>query len=216
MREDDEFQKGPYTVNSLYLDTPELDDYRDKDGSLLIRKKMRVRMYENEWRDDLSRVWFEIKRKHNMNVAKRRVAVPGGVWRTFSRSGSVLPLLHSLDEPEQQRALDEFAYHYTRERYRPHVVVRYQRRAYLDTFLSTVRVTFDRAIEVRPHGAAYGDTFYMPVSQNLTVMEVKYNAKIPWYLTRALTQFDLQRTDFSKYRNAVAVLRGNYRIPIPK
>ena len=48
MQPDPESTKYPgniYPVTSLYFDTPNLDDYHDKAGGLLRRKKIRVRIY---------------------------------------------------------------------------------------------------------------------------------------------------------------------------
>jgi len=61
LKSDERSKNGPYTVNSLYFETPFLDDYYDKDASLLVRKKMRARMYEESWKNNLDAVWLEIK-----------------------------------------------------------------------------------------------------------------------------------------------------------
>ena len=63
---------GKYTVRSIYFDTPDLDFYYEKMDGLKIRKKLRVRTY-NEMSDY---AFLEIKRKFVNCVAKERSKLP--------------------------------------------------------------------------------------------------------------------------------------------
>ena len=218
LKPDGHSENGPYIVNSLYYDTPLLDDYRDKDASLLVRKKIRIRMYDEVWHDDLKRVWFEVKKKHNMNIAKDRFEVPGDVWRKFSESNDVRVLVDELkiNGITDRKAVESFIQRFSRQMYRPHVVVRYQRSAYLFNFLSLVRLTFDKNIVACEARDMKSMDFCQSVSGNQVIMEIKFNEKLPWWFGDMLTRFDLSRTDFSKYRHSVAMLRGVHRISLAK
>lgn len=207
-------EKGAYTVNSLYFDTPHLSDYREKDGSILIRKKVRARMYDTVWHDGLERVWLEVKHKRNMNIRKTRGSISGDDWRQFITNNNPLSLLAA--NSEKPADVRNFAETYMRQFYRPMTVVRYKRKAYLADFTSLVRITFDYDIGVGRYETAATHQRLIPVSHQAVIMEVKFNNKLPWWFTELLARFDLRRTDFSKYRNSVAVMRGIHRIPVNK
>lgn len=205
---------GGYFVNSLYFDTPQMSDYREKDGSFLVRKKLRARMYESAWHDELQQVWLEVKHKHNMNIKKSRARIIGTDWNKFITSGSALTLLTA--ETDKPKDLRHFAESYLRQQYRPVSVVRYRRVAYLADFTSPVRITFDYDIQSCRFENRMDAHNLIPVSHGATIMEVKFNDRLPWWFTELLAHFEISRTDFSKYRNSVAITRGIQRIPISK
>jgi len=209
---------GAYIVNSLYFDTPFMEDYTDKDGSLLVRKKVRARMYDDCWHENLENVWLEVKHKKNMNIKKTRAKISGDTWRTFIKNNDPHMLLNTEEKEDQENIADiqNFAHTHIRQSYLPSTVVRYKRKAYLADFTSLVRITFDYDIEACRYENASHPHNLVPVSHQAVIMEVKFNDKLPWWFSHMLAQFNLQRTDFSKYRNSVAVLRGTQRIPISK
>ena len=53
-------------INSIYLDTENLDNVRDNINGVSNRKKFRIRWYN----DDIKKMYFEIKNKKNFNVWK--------------------------------------------------------------------------------------------------------------------------------------------------
>ena len=211
---DEHAAAGGYFVNSLYFDTPHMSDYRDKDGSFLVRKKLRARMYESAWHNELQHVWLEVKHKNNMNISKTRARISGADWNAFISSGSALSLLQA--ETDKPTDLRHFVECYLRQQYRPLSVVRYRRVAYIADFSSPVRITFDYDIKSNRFENRADAHNLIPVSHGATIMEVKFNDRLPWWFTDLLSQFELSRTDFSKYRNGVAVMRGIQRIPISK
>lgn len=215
---DENSKNGAYYVNSLYFDTPFMDDYADKDGSLLVRKKVRARMYNDCWHENLKNVWLEVKHKKNMNIKKTRAKISGDMWKSFIRTNDPHVLLFPSDTESQKETNDlrNFAHTHIRQSYLPSTVVRYKRKAYLANFTSLVRITFDYDIEACRFENASNSNNLVPVSHQAVIMEVKFNDKLPWWFSHMLTQFNLQRTDFSKYRNSVAVLRGVQRISISK
>ncbi|MFT7507212.1 MAG: hypothetical protein ACI92I_000355 [Acidimicrobiales bacterium] len=215
---DENSKNGAYFVNSLYFDTPFMGDYMEKDGSILVRKKVRARMYDDCWHDNLKGVWLEVKHKRNMNIKKTRARISGDTWKSFITHNDPHTLLTTAkaDSQENKDDIQNFAHTHIRQSYSPSTVVRYKRKAYLANFTSLVRITFDYDIEACRFENASHPHNLVPVSHQAVIMEVKFNDKLPWWFTHMLAQFDLRRTDFSKYRNSVAVLRGIQRIPISK
>lgn len=197
--------QNPYTVTSLYFDTFGLDDYYDKAGGFLNRKKVRIRAYAGAFHTNTFDLYFEVKNKHDMFISKDRAVVSKREWQEIVE-GNFMGL-YSL-----------FDYHVFREGRVPTVIVRYQREAYEDWFYGRVRITFDTDIEaIRPdggliEGGQWHDTTL--VSGPFTVLEVKFSERLPWWFAIMIEKFELERTAYSKYAHAIDAL---YRYdPLPR
>lgn len=197
---------NPYMVTSLYYDSVGLDDYYDKAGGFLDRKKVRIRAY-GDTLDGSRMLHFEIKNKHDMYIAKDRVAVSSERW-------------HDIVQGNFSGLFNEFHYHILNEGRAPSAIVRYEREAFDYWFYDRIRLTFDRNIEaMRPE--AFGDAdenslWYSAVSVSgpRTILEIKFEKKLPWWFLMMMDKFSLRRTAYSKYANAVdALYRYN---PLPR
>ncbi len=218
---DDEHARpdGYYDVTSLYFDTPHYDDYYAKEGGFLRRKKLRARIYGSDFNAPNQTVWLEIKKKHDMGIEKERIKLTPEEWKKFS-DGDLFHFLKPVGvesgDGARHKALREFMYFFVRGNYRPVAVVRYERRAYVSPFLSTVRVTIDRNVEAaRVDGYGQGSRMAR-VAPNRTVLEVKFVGKIPWWFKRMAETFSLERSTFSKYTRSIDAIRGELRVPLPK
>ena len=193
---DENTPENPYSVTSLYFDTFGLDDYYDKAAGLLSRKKVRIRTYAGSFNGETREVFFEVKNKYDMFIAKERAVVSGRQWRDIVAGDfeGFSPL---------------FDYHVTREGRVPTALVRYRREAFEDWFEGRVRLTFDRQIETaRPDelSAESGPYSWVSVSGEDTVLEIKFAKRLPWWFSLMLERFDLARTAYSKYARSVDVL----------
>lgn len=185
-----------YTVTSLYFDTHGLDDYYDKAGGFLSRKKTRVRIYGSGVDDSTTEVHLELKNKHDMFISKDKIHIPIAQWQAF------------LDG-DNDILLNKFKVHLLDEGRVPTVMVRYDREAFEETFFDRVRVTFDRNIELIC-GENLDSTMHdwhdiVPVSGMSTIMELKFSGRLPWWFGFMLRKFDLRRSPYSKYAEAVDV-----------
>jgi hypothetical protein len=215
---DENSKNGAYLVNSFYFDTFLLDDYHDKDDSLLIRKKMRARTYEEMWHNSPKNVWIEIKNKRNFNILKERTHITGQEWINFIQDENPICLTKRKDiSVEDYKKLKRFSYLYIKGGYRPNIIVKYFRTAYMGSFLSRIRITFDSDISTCwiKEGNTQED-FMVRVYPEKVIMEVKFNTKMPWWFTNMIKVFDLKRVDFSKYHNSVIALRELYNITVNK
>lgn len=211
---DSNSKDGGYIVNSLYFETHLLDDYYDKDASLLVRKKMRARMYEKSWADEHPHVWVEVKGKRNFSISKSRSKVEGESFQKFLTTNNPRDLI--LGEKDKKDEFEKFTYLYAKGNYKPHVIIRYDRLAFTDTFTDNVRVTFDSNIGTTFAGNTFGELFMDKVFPDTVIMEVKFVDRLPWWFTKMIDMYDLKRTDFSKYNHSVATLRHSYRIPVSR
>jgi SPX domain protein involved in polyphosphate accumulation len=199
-----------YVVTSLYLDTPNLDFYRDRQCQRFDRVKVRVRTYgpRNE-----GPAFLEIKRRRGDTMMKTRVRAPDGRWQEALGPGS--PDLGSWDlSPQREAVVRDFASLCTGRSLRPVTVVRYDREAYIGRVRSDLRLTVDRRLRQAPTSRptipaddrAYRsmDTGHAFVGGgSLAVLEVKFTGRHPLWLEDLLARFDLPRVSFSKYMTAV-------------
>ena len=86
MKPDKHAENGEYHVTSLYFDSHDLNDYYEKAGGLLKRKKLRARIYEPLLKESKI-IWLELKRKHDMKIHKKRLALSPAEWQTFLEKG---------------------------------------------------------------------------------------------------------------------------------
>lgn len=191
---DENVEEDTYIITSLYFDTFGLDDYYEKQGGLLKRKKVRARIYGRSISDGVTEVHLEVKNKHDMYIGKKRTKVPVDVWDAFIKGRS-------------DAILDEFGLNIKNEGRVPVCIVRYEREALVETFYSRVRITFDRNIEVIKHDdlELHGGKTYdiIPVSGLNTIMEIKFNKALPWWFGFMVKEYDLRRVAYSKYSNSV-------------
>lgn len=204
-KHDDHF----YTVTSLYFDSPLLNDYYDKAGGFLNRKKMRVRIYEPLLTQKTSEIWLEKKLKRDMHVAKKRILIPFEHYRELLR-GSRARLLGLYRDA---RYSSELFTDIIREQMHPHVAIRYQRIPFEVAGSTDLRVTLDSNIET----CFSRDLCYsLPmtwVHPGITVMEVKFSTLVPSWFKFIIKRFGLERASFSKYANSVEALRTYNPLP---
>lgn len=208
----DTSQGGTYTVTSLYFDTPDLNDYYDKLGGFMQRQKLRARVYSRFFSDHaVKEIQLEVKKKNDARTFKDVGKITIQNWDEFYKTFSVPALLRgaAAGDGELSRFLDL----YIRKCYKPNVVVRYKRRAFVGIFLSKFRLTLDSDIEAcRAH--RFGNHELMtPIFKGYTVMEVKFRKAMPWWFKDMVYRFGLERTVFSKYANSLAVIHGFNLLP---
>jgi len=201
---DENVKEDTYTVTSLYFDTFGLDDYYDKLGGFLKRKKVRARVYGKDSFADVGNVHLESKHKHDMYIGKKRTNVSGDTWKSFMSGKS--------DE-----VLDEFGLSIKEEGRIPTVVVRYEREAFVERFFSRIRLTFDKNIEVIKYddleSLVNSDYDTASVLDSGVIMEIKFNSSLPWWFGFMVRKFNLKRGAYSKYAQALDKLYQHNPLP---
>jgi len=191
-----------YIVNSLYFDTPRFDDYADKAGGFLKRKKIRIRIYTPKLTPSTSEIWLEKKEKYEMVVSKRRMPLSHAMYDTLIRG----PYLHAL---KGHHTFDELI----TQSMKPVMEVRYQREPLLWPTQQNLRITFDSHIEAAKNSDLRLTRLFHNVAPGRTVMEVKFLGALPFWFRKLLKEFDLRRSSFSKYVEAVETVYRNHPIP---
>jgi hypothetical protein len=114
--------------------------------------------------------------------------------------------------------LGEFQYMSHRFQLVPTVSVLYHRTAFFGAYWPNLRVTFDRLVLSSPATGldAPSQDFVQTIPCSQTVMELKYNDKLPQGLLRRINSLGLQQRTFSKYAASVErcfrALNGNYSL----
>ena len=189
-----------YRISSLYFDTANYKCYWDKVEGHKYRRKVRVRVYGDQPVDPETPVYVEIKQRIDRALSKRRARIayklaidPG---RLDHKSDGILGA--------ERTTLDEVSYLAQTLHLRPACVVSYDRIALDDNgYDPGLRITFDSNLKGRIHDltllsecSAESEYFLPP---DWTIMEIKVNHRVPYWLTEIIGEHECTLRRVSKY-----------------
>ncbi len=190
-----------YTVRSIYFDTPLFTAYRDKLDGIKVRKKLRIRSYNDRQTDQIA--YLEIKSKNNQRGMKYRAPVLVDDIDTLISSretdGLVLP---GTDLSRSTKNAQRFLFHYVRSSMRPVILVTYEREAFLGQHDRTLRITFDKNMRFAPYPSVqdlFEEDTLRHVAPRYFIMEVKFDHGFSPWLSSVIKKHSLNRTSISKY-----------------
>ena len=178
-----------YLVRSIYFDSPDDKDYYDKQGGEMIRKKLRLRIYDIN--SDIAKL--EIKGKYDYHQLKESLVISKEIAKKII-NGDYSDLLKIDNE------LAKKIYVLLQSGYRPKVIIEYDRAAYITT--TTTRITFDYNIK-RSHDFEKfytNDINYLELTNpNDVVLEVKFDRFLEPYIGEILDKYTSRYQSVSKY-----------------
>jgi len=181
-----------YTVNSIYLDTCQLDFYQEKLAGIKKRKKLRIRGY-NE-RESNSICFLEVKEKNGPVVHKTRTPV------CFTDIRKVLTG-KSGNTADNGSNADKFFYYMQSLHLLPIVKICYERKAYYYQFNNDIRLNIDNnlraSFSVTPE-FLYEEEGMIP-SFSGSILEIKTKVGIPTWLNEIVLSLGLRLQPISKY-----------------
>jgi hypothetical protein len=190
-----------YTVKSIYYDSMRLDDYRDKLAGLKIRKKLRIRGY-NDCNSD-SVAFLEIKRKYENHISKNRAPVLYSNLNLLLDSADYEKyLLKKKNFLDAKNDASKFFYILKSKNYSPVVLVSYDREAFYSKHDSTLRITFDKNLRSKPLAQIselYDDSLLKLAMPGSFILEIKFYNGFPVWLQKIIRRFELGRRAISKY-----------------
>lgn len=191
-----------YVVRSIYYDSPRLDCYYEKYDGVGVRRKFRIRGYNQP--DEKSIVFLEIKRKYMNFITKDRAPLLHSDLAEFLESPEIEKRIISFSGTEQEQMdAKHFLYYYFRQGLRPAVLVVYDREAFLGRFDSTLRITFDKNLRgaIFPSlDMLYSEDRLSPAMRDHFVLEVKFfRGALPAWAIAMLQRYNLRRMAISKY-----------------
>jgi len=200
---------GNYTVRSVYFDSASLDFYYEKMDGLKIRKKLRVRTYNEQ--DSINIAFLEIKRRYEKVIVKERLKIPldsmericidrekpnGQVLSDEFRSSSRYLNIGN------NHVLDKFLYNLDHKDLRPTLLVTYEREAYIGIMDEKVRVTFDKNVRSQIFPSMddiFSEDDLTYVTDGLAIVEFKFDNYMPTWLRKAAYQLNIRAQSISKY-----------------
>ena len=193
---------GGYGVWSVYYDTRDLRFYWEKIEGLKFRRKLRIRHYGDRFAvDDDSTVFVEIKQRVNRVTQKRRVGLPYHLARDLCDGRTMVG-----HEPAQRAFLEEVLELVSGLDLRPVAMTGYQREAFVGRDADAgLRVTLDRRVRGRDRdfhlGADADNRLIVPA--RLSVVELKANERVPYWLTDLAAELNMAVVRISKYCQSV-------------
>lgn len=198
-----------YPIHSLYLDSPALDLCQATVRGLKNRFKLRLRYYDN---NPASPVFFEIKRRVNDAILKRRAPVRREC--ALAMLSHYCPRMEDLVNPEDPKAYDglrQFCEIAGAIDARGQAIVSYTREAWVTEANDTIRVTFDRDIS----GELWaGDLTIDGVENGVhpeiggVILEIKFTDRFPVWMREMVRIFNLQRRSMAKYVTCLMRLKS--------
>ena len=214
----DEFSRGlqrAYAVYSLYLDSEDLRLYNSTVNGDKNRFKLRLRYYDHA---DTAPVFFEIKRRVDNSILKRRAAVKRECVEPVLLGET--PALRHLIAPDGKQLvhLQEFVRRMHLIRAKPKTLVSYMREAWMSPTNNSVRVTFDREVCATPEKDGDLDTPSrppIPVFEEHVILELKFTDRMPNWAGEMIQRFGLVQCSAAKYAEGID-LTGERRKLIPR
>lgn len=192
---------GVSTICSLYLDTPSFLIIRNSIEAKDYKEKLRIRSYGVPSAD--SKVFFEIKKKYDGVVYKRRVSM---------RCDEAVSYIHGGIKPASGQIMDEidWAMHYY-ENPLPRTAIFYEREAYTVKNCDSLRITFDRDIRYRTDEleAPRDSRGKKIIPDGTTLMEIKTAGAMPVWLSHILNEYGIFPSSFSKYGTSYLDFMGS-------
>ncbi|MFN8677245.1 MAG: polyphosphate polymerase domain-containing protein [Thermomicrobiales bacterium] len=193
---------GFYPIWSTYYDSPDLRFYWEKFDGEKFRRKLRIRHYgtPGELTGDTP-VFAEIKQRVNRVTQKRRVHLP---YEAALRLCAGIPP-ESADPPDSA-VIEEIEAMVRQNMLRPTTVVGYVREAFFGRDEdSGLRVTIDSRIRGRDRDLDLrwpGENRYV-IPPHLSVVEMKVNERVPYWLTELIARHNISLIRVSKYCQSV-------------
>jgi len=189
-----------YSVFSMYWDTPKLALFWEKIEGVKGRRKLRFRRYA-----DSDQVFIEVKQREDRTLHKRRLKWP--VARTLEVFGGGSIDWAALGDDE---VATEVALMIERLTLRPEMGIRYRRRALFGAFDPELRVTVDSRLMYQPAPVDLARPFttgtYI-LDPRVSVLEIKYDNRVPRWLSKFVCRHGLKIVRMSKYCSAVDLHR---------
>lgn len=196
---------GKSTIGSLYLDTPDFRLIRNsidaKEYDFKYKEKLRLRAYGTPSHAD--RVFLEIKKKYRSVVYKRRVAM---------KLSDAMRYLETNEKSIDNQIMREIDYAVKIYEYpKPACAVFYEREAFYDKEIPSLRLTFDRNVRYRTDSldltkGSFG-TSILP--KDSVLLEIKTAGAMPLFLSKILNELRIYPTSFSKYGTAFSMITKN-------
>lgn len=191
-----------YTVRSIYFDSQDLMCYYQKGDGIMLRRKFRIRGYDNYVEG--CKVVFEIKRKIENRIRKHRAFMLfDDIEKVFETGDVEKYVIKGKKYAKEVEDAKRFFYHIYKYQLIPTVLVVYEREAYHGKFDPDTRITFDKNIRSRiytPVNELYNNNDLKYLFSSHFILEIKYYGdNMPAWGQSIVEEFKLRQEALSKY-----------------
>ena len=183
---------GETIINNIYFDNESDELIETSLRKPVYKEKLRLRGYGTLTLD--STVFFEIKKKYNGVVYKRRISMTLKEAYDFINTGNLPPnMLGNIPV--------EIDYMIKRYRLYPKAYIGYNRLALIDDINPELRITFDSDIVSRYDDIRLelGNAGTRLIPKDTYLMEIKIPGAMPLWLAHLLSEEKIYPTGFSKF-----------------
>jgi len=179
-----------YMIRSLYFDSVNDDDYYDKLGGEVNRKKIRLRIYE----PNSKKVKLELKSKYDIHQLKESLVISREDAEQLIKENYEILLKYNSEIANKIYIMLK------KGLYKPKVVIEYQRIAYITG--TTTRVTFDFDIKSSTNIKDFfkeNINYTYITDKKDVVLEVKFDRFLEPYISNILSNYQSRFQSVSKY-----------------
>lgn len=190
-----------YTVRSIYFDTSRFSFYHEKISGIEKRKKIRIRGYNNYFKDAL--VFLEIKRKMGPSISKNRASIYYKNLSDLLETGEIMTNIfpHPGLKTSYENTKKHLFYIYNLN-LKPVIKVIYEREAFFFKFDQKWRITIDKnlrsSLTVNPE-CLFDENVTVPNLKRYSILEIKGMGDIPSIIRRIVAKLELRLQALSKY-----------------
>lgn len=193
---------GPKMEKNKYFESKILNIYFDDDNyniaknsieKIKYKEKVRARCYSIP-HSNKHEVFFEIKRKCDGMVSKRRIALSLEEYERYISNKEVASLSNN-------HIYKEIDYTLKRKYLKEKMMVMYDRLSYYLKEDAEIRITFDFNLRYRADMLDFklGDSGHRFFDEDVVIMEVKTLGSLPIWFVKMMNSFKFYPTSFSKY-----------------
>ena len=186
-----------YYVRSLYFENKASAHYYEKIDGIRMRRKYRLRTYGTSFNTGLP-IYLEEKNRDLDRVKKHRVLIDPEHLEIFYNPLRFDELLKLYPKVE---LIERFLFNGLRRAIQPKLVVDYIRRPYVSFYDMNFRITFDSELLTTATKILFPTALenWTESIAGYTILEVKFNRRIPAWFHRILQAHNMRRFSFSKF-----------------
>ena len=193
-----------YFVRSLYFDDDLATNYYEKIDGIKVRRKFRIRTYEVTAEQEAP-IYLEEKGRTIERTYKRRTQIMTDHLPLFYNpqlnSEQILKLYSGAD------LVESMVFNTLRKNLKPRVLVDYLRKPFTSEYDAHFRVTFDTALKASSVASLFPDSAanWIRAEAGYTILEVKFNRRIPAWFHKILQAYNMRRLSISKFCKGMEV-----------
>jgi len=193
-----------YFVRSLYFDNDMASNYHEKIDGVKVRRKFRIRTYDVTPQKDVP-IYLEEKGRTVERTYKRRISIDARHLPFFydpqTNAKKLLELYPDTD------LVDAFVFSALRKDLAPKVLVDYLRKPFTSEYDAYFRVTFDNTLKALATGSLFpaNNANWILAEAGHTILEVKFNRRIPAWFHKILQAYNMRRLSISKFCKGMEV-----------